>query len=485
MESLLMLLFPLIGALVIRLIPDRSQAQKAAFLLSLIPLADILWKMVDFNPDGGTQFLLDQYWMKDLGISFKFGLDGLSLLMVLLTASLVPLIIYSASGHDIPDHRNFYSLVFFMQFALTGVFSALDGFLFYVFWELALIPIWFICLLWGGGDRIRITVKFFIYTLSGSLLMLVGLIWLYLQTPGQHSFDIDALYALSLAPEHQDWLFWLFFAAFAIKIPIWPLHTWQPDTYTMAPAQGTMLLSGIMLKMGIYGVLRWMLPVLPQGMETWSAAAMTLAAIGVIYASAMAIAQKDFKRMIAYSSMAHVGLIGAGVFSMNLVAMQGAAYQMLSHGINAVGLFFIAEILHRRMKKRNMDEMGGIVHASSPFAVAFMVILLGSVALPLTNGFIGEFLLFAGIYQSHPWLTAFAGISVILGAVYMLRAYQRIMLGGESDASAAFSPLTFAEQSLLVLIVALVVVMGIYPKPLLDIAEPSLRALLSRAGMSM
>jgi NADH-quinone oxidoreductase subunit M len=199
----------------------------------------------------------------------------------------------------------------------------------------------------------------------------------------------------------------------------------------------------------------------------------------------MAIAQKDFKRMIAYSSMAHVGLIATGVFSMNLVALQGATYQMLSHGINAVGLFFIAEVLHRRMKKRHMDEMGGIAHASPIFAVTFMVILLGSVALPLTNGFIGEFLLLTGIYQSHPWLTAFAGLSVILGAVYMLRAYQRVMLGGETDASSAFFTLTFQEKSLLAIIVVVVLVMGIYPKPLLDIAEPSLRALLSHAGMSI
>src|SRR5688572_11184949 len=294
-----------------------------------------------FNPQGGMQFVFDEYWIENLGISFKFGLDGVGLLMVLLTNTLVPLIIYSSFNREIRDYKNYYSLIFLMQFALIGVFSSLDGFLFYVFWELALIPIWFICLLWGGADRVRITLKFFIYTLSGSLIMLVGLIYLYLQTPGTHSFDIESFYALTLTPEQQGWLFWTFFAAFAIKIPIFPLHTWQPDTYTIAPTQGTMLLSGIMLKMGLYGIIRWMIPVLPQGIMEWSWLAILLSVVGIVYASAMAIAQRDFKRLIAYSSIAHVGLIAAGIFSLNMMGLQGAVFQMISHGVNAVGLFFI------------------------------------------------------------------------------------------------------------------------------------------------
>lgn len=291
-----------------------------------------------------------------------------------------------------------------MQFALVGVFTSLDGFLFYIFWELALLPIWFICLLWGGADRIRITLKFFIYTLSGSLFMLVALIYLYLQTPLPHTFSLDSFYELALTPSQQGWIFWGFFLAFAIKIPIFPLHTWQPDTYTNTPTQGTMLLSGIMLKMGLYGIIRWMVPVIPDGIAEWAWLAMGLSVVGIVYASAMAIAQKDFKRLIAYSSIAHVGLIAAGIFSMNMMGMQGAVFQMLSHGVNAVGLFFIADILIDRYGNREMKDMGGIAHVSSPFAITFTIILLGSVALPLTNGFVGEFMLLNGVFQYSGWL---------------------------------------------------------------------------------
>ncbi|MBL0342870.1 MAG: NADH-quinone oxidoreductase subunit M [Bacteroidetes bacterium] len=483
MLTLMMFIFPLLGMLAIRLVSDPKQASRAALLLSLVPLADIIWKLTMFNPLGGTQFVFDQFWVENMGISFKVGIDGLSVILILLTNVLVPLIIFSTFDRNIPDHKNYFSLIFLMQFALIGVFSSLDGFLFYVFWELALIPIWFICLLWGGKDRARITLKFFIYTLSGSLVMLVGLIYIYLQTPGTHSFDIDAFYALVLSPEQQSWLFWAFFLAFAIKIPIFPLHTWQPDTYTNAPTQGTMLLSGIMLKMGLYGIIRWMLPVLPDGIAQWSWLAIGLSVLGILYSSAMAIAQKDFKRLIAYSSIAHVGLIAAGILSLNMMGLQGGTYQMISHGVNAVGLFFIADILQHRFKLSEMKELGGIANVSTPLAVGFMIIMLGSIALPLTNGFIGEFMLLAGIYSYSAWVAAFAGLTVIFGAVYMLRAYQTIMLGNTTSAATDFVPLTINEKILLIIISVLVIAAGVYPKPLLDIAEPSLQLILNKAGV--
>lgn len=482
MQALLLFLFPLAAMLVVRLLSGRKTADQAALLLSLVTLVDTFWKLSMFDPAGGFQFMFDEYWVEDLGISFKTGLDGVGMLMVLLTNALVPLIIYSARNREIKDFKNFYSLIFLMQFALIGVFSALDGFLFYVFWELALIPIWFICLLWGGHDRVRITLKFFIYTLSGSLLMLVGLIYLYLQTPEAHSFDIDKLYAVSLSPEQQSWLFWAFFAAFAIKIPVFPLHTWQPDTYTVAPSQGTMLLSGIMLKMGLYGIIRWMLPVLPAGIAEWSWVAIVLAVIGIVYGSAMAIVQKDFKRMVAYSSIAHVGLITAGIFSLTLMGLQGAVFQMISHGLTAVGLFFIADILRERFGESEMQELGGIAHKSSFFASGFMIIMLGSVALPLTSGFIGEFMLLSGLYHYSSWLAFFGGLTIIFGAVYMLRAYKVIMLGNETSASGHFRPLHLNEKIILTIVAILIIVLGIYPKPLLDIAEPSLKVILERAG---
>lgn len=483
MLSLLMLLLPLVGMLLIRMVSDKKSAAHVALLLSFLPLAATIWHATMFDPNGGMQFVFDKWWVESMGISFKVGMDGLSLLMVLLTNVLVPIIIFSTFDRDIVDFKNFYSLIFLMQFALVGVFTSLDGFLFYIFWELALLPIWFICLLWGGADRIRITLKFFIYTLSGSLFMLVALIYLYLQTPLPHTFSLDSFYELALTPSQQGWIFWGFFLAFAIKIPIFPLHTWQPDTYTNAPTQGTMLLSGIMLKMGLYGIIRWMVPVIPAGIAEWAWLAMGLSVVGIVYASAMAIAQKDFKRLIAYSSIAHVGLIAAGIFSMNMMGMQGAVFQMLSHGVNAVGLFFIADILIDRYGNREMKDMGGIAHISSPFAITFTIILLGSVALPLTNGFIGEFMLLNGVFQYSGWLALFAGLTVIFGAVYMLRAYQRIMLGEAGEASKSFRALTSNEKILLYIIVALVIVNGVYPKPLLDIAGPSLSAILAKAGV--
>jgi len=471
--------------LVVRMLSDSKSTARAALLLSLVSLADTIWKISMFDPAGGMQFVFDQYWIENLGISFKFGLDGVGILMVLLTNALIPLIIFSSFDRNIKDFKNYFSLIFLMQFALIGVFSSLDGFLFYVFWELALIPIWFICLLWGGQDRVRITLKFFIYTLSGSLFMLMGLIYLYLQTPGTHTFDISSFYELTLSTQEQSWLFWAFFAAFAIKIPIFPFHTWQPDTYTTAPTQGTMLLSGIMLKMGLYGIIRWMLPVIPSGISEWSWLAISLAVIGIVYSSAMAIAQKDFKRLVAYSSIAHVGLIAAGIFSLTMMGMQGAVFQMISHGINAVGLFFVADILQHRLKDRTMNEMGGIAHRSNAFAVGFMIILLGSIALPLTNGFIGEFMLLSGLFIHNAWLAVFAGLTVIFGAVYMLRAYQKIMLGNETEAATSFDPLSMNEKLLLGIVSVLIIVTGIYPKPLLDIAGPSLQAILEQAGATI
>jgi len=364
-----------------------------------------------------------------------------------------------------------------MQFALVGVFCAYDGFLFYVFWELALIPIYLICLMYGGKERLRITLKFFIYTLSGSLLMLVTLIYLWLQTPGTHSFDLQALYALNLSSGHESWIFWGMFLAFAIKMPIFPFHTWQPDTYVDAPAPGTMLLSGIMLKMGVFGVMRWLLPIVPAGVAEWGNLVMILSVIGVVYASCIAWMQKDFKRLIAYSSIAHVGLISAGVFSLSFQGLHGSVIQMLCHGINVVGLFFIADMIEQRTGTRKMDELGGLRTSAPIFSTYFMIIMLASVALPLTNGFVGEFLLINGIFQYDQTMAAFAGLTIILGAVYMLNAYKKISLGEVSSLTKKFAALSITEKAVLIPIVIMIFWIGIYPKPLLDISGPAVEAL--------
>ena len=479
MITLLLLFVPLVASLACLLF-DKAKVKVFALGTSLINLGILAYSFTLFKSDMSYQFLVDHWWVKDLGISFKLGLDGISILLVALTNFLMPLIILSSFRNEFKNANAFYSLMLFMQFALIGVFAALDGFLFYIFWELALIPIYFICLFWGGEDRVRITLKFFIYTLTGSLLMLIGLIYIYLQTPGSHSFDINVLYSTALSSSDQSWLFWCFFLAFAIKIPIFPLHSWQADTYTDSPTQGTMLLSGIMLKMGLYGLIRWMIPFLPDGVSQWGNVAMIMAIVGVVYASVMALVQNDFKRLIAYSSVAHVGLIAAGIFSMNIQGMQGAMAQMLSHGVNAVGMFFVADIIFRRMKTRNLDELGGLANNTRVFTILYLIILLGSVALPLTNGFVGEFLLLNGVYQYDAWMAAIAGLTVVLGAVYMLRSYQKIMLGEPHARSIEFTGLHQTEKIILIVIAFAIIAGGIYPKPILQVAGPALEDLLAQ-----
>ncbi len=487
-----LIFFPFVAALATLL--AKEKAKHVAFGAAVLEFALSIWMVMQFNPQGGTQFNVDYWWVPSLGISFKAGMDGISMLLVLLTTFLVPIIILSSFSNGeagstsrvqprdlkskISNLPLFYALILMMQMALVGVFVALDGFLFYIFWELALIPIYLICLMWGGKDSFRITLKFFIYTLTGSLLMLVGLIYLFLQTPGVHTFDIAAFYKLHLSSGEQGLLFWAFFAAFAIKMPIFPFHTWQPDTYTDAPTPGTMLLSGIMLKMGVYGVIRWLLPVVPLGVKEWGTMAIVLSVTGVVYASVIALVQKDFKRLIAYSSIAHVGLISAGIFSLNMQGLQGGMIQMVSHGINVVGLFFIADIIMSRMNTRTLNELGGIRNIAPSFATYFVIILLASVALPLTNGFIGEFLLINGLYQYNAWMAAVAGLTIILGAVYMLVAYKKIALGEINKLTEKFTDLTMHEKSVMIPLVIMIFVIGIYPKPFLDIAEPSVKNIL-------
>ncbi len=425
-------------------------------------------------------FYFFREWISNPKISLHFAADGLTLSMLLLTNFLMPLIILSTFNREIRNARSFFSLMLLMQFALVGVFMAMDGLLYYIFWELALIPIYFIALLWGGANRIKVTLKFFIYTLAGSLFMLFGFIALYWFNPN-HSFDIRELYDIQVSAGNQSWLFWMFFLAFAIKIPIVPFHTWQADTYKEAPTQGTMLLSGIMLKMGTYSLIRWLLPVLPQGVAEWGSLAAILSVGGIVYASVIAIMQRDLKRLFAYSSVAHVGLIAAGIFSLNIQGLQGSVVQMLAHGVNVVGLFFCADIILNRTKTNNIDELGGIRNVAPKFNTLFMIVVLGSVALPLTNGFIGEFMLLYGVYSYNIWLAAFAGLTIILGAVYMLRMFQHTMLGETKKGTTVFADLKWNEWLVLGIIAVVIFMAGVYPKPLLDLSAQTIELILEKA----
>ncbi len=479
MLTVLLILFPILAALLFFAIPTAS-ARTVALGASIVEFALAIFAYTTRVGNPQSELLSTKVpWIETAGIWFNVQMDGISTLMVLLATLLVPMIIWSSFGQTIKNAKAFYSLILLMEAALVGVFVAKDGFLFYVFWELALIPIYFICLLWGGEGRARITFKFFLYTLFGSLFMLAALIYVYLQTP-THSFAIEDLYQAGRAMDctNQCLVFWGLFLAFAIKMPVFPFHTWQPDTYVNAPTQGTMLLSGIMLKMGTYGLLRWLMPLVPLGASCQSKTVMTLSVISIVYASCIAIVQKDFKRMIAYSSIAHVGLIAAGLLSFNIQGVQGALVQMLSHGINVIGLFFVCDIIMRRTGTGNMANMGGIRGVAPQFALLFLIIMLGSVALPLTNGFVGEFLLINGVYQYNFWFAAVAGLTIILGAVYMLRGYQTMMLGETTETTASFADVSGHEKWVLIVIAALIIIFGVYPKPILDLTAQDVQTLV-------
>ncbi|WP_025146336.1 NuoM family protein [Pedobacter jeongneungensis] len=483
MEQLLLLIFlPLVGAIITAFAGKSAKIVSTVFSVTSLVLALVI--ACNFIPNANTQFEVNLPWIADLGINFHAGIDGISMLVVLLTNLLVPIIILSSYKHEYKNPAAFYGLILFMQCGLLLVFTALDAFLFYIGWEAALIPIYFICAIWGGKDRIRINMKFFVYTIAGSLFMLMGIIYLYLQNPA-HNFDIQAFYALNLDSAQQGWIFWAFFIAFAIKMPIFPFHTWQPDTYTAAPAQGTMLLSGIMLKMGIYGVIRWLLPIVPAGVYDWGQVAIILSIIGIVYASLIAFTQKDAKRLVAYSSIAHVGLISAGIFAFNQQGMQGAMVQMLSHGINVVGLFFVLDIIFSRVKTNKIEELGGIAKVAPQLAIAFLIIVLGTVALPGTNGFIGEFLLLMGVYNYGIWAAAIAGLTIIFGAVYMLRMYQNVMLGETNSLTITFTDIKGTEKLVLYTICALIIVLGVYPKPILHLTEASVQHLLEQVNQKL
>jgi NADH-quinone oxidoreductase subunit M len=478
-----LLFLPLLAALALFFIKSNA-VKNIALLFSLVELVLGIYMLTQYNPQGGLQFTTEAAWMPKLGIYFTAAVDGINIIPIILSVLLVPIIIATTFKHEYKNASAFYALIMFMQFGLLLVFTALDGFLFYVGWEVALIPIYFICGMWGGENRVKVTLKFFIYTFAGSLFMLLALIYLYLQTP-EHTFDIFKFYALNLTTTQQSWVFGGFLLAFAIKMPIFPLHTWQPDTYTEAPAAGSMLLSGIMLKMGIYGAIRWMIPVAPVAFYEWQNNPLWLAIIGIVYASIIAFRQTDGKRLIAYSSIAHVGLIAAGLLAWNTQGLQGAMIQMLNHGIEVVGLFFIWDIIGRQLKTRDISQLGGISKVAPQFATVFLIIILGSVALPLTNSFVGEFLLLNGVYRYNMWMGIVAGLTIILGAVYMLRMYKNVMQGETNAVTALFTDITLSEKLILGIICAFIIIIGVYPKPVLDLTEPSVTALMNSVNQKI
>jgi NADH-quinone oxidoreductase subunit M len=473
-----LILLPLIGALAL-FVFKGEMARKVALAISVVALLNTIRYFFGFHTDGSYQYVTDWAWITSVGVHFKIGLDGAGLLMVFLTNLLIPIIIATTLEHDFGGRDAlFYGLVLAMQAALVGVFMSLDGLLFYMFWELALIPIYFISAIFGGENRVKVTLKFFIYTFSGSLLMLLALIAVYLATPDR-SFDLESLYKAQLSPDVAPWVLAGFFLAFAVKIPVFPFHTWQPDTYTTAPYGGTMLLAGIMLKMGLFGMMRWMLPMAVEAFGGHQHLFMSLAIIGIVYASVIAIQQDDLKRLVAYSSIGHVGLIAAGILAANEAGFQGALIQMLNHGINVIAMFYIVNLIEQKTGTRSLKALGGLAKVAPKFAVLFMIVLLANVALPLTNGFVGEFLLLSSVYQVNAWMGFFAGLTIILSAVYMFRIFHHAMFGKVNTVSAQFKDLNTTELTILGLLSVLILGLGVFPQPVFDLTAGSVTRILA------
>lgn len=473
MDVTTLLIILLVGAFATYFSGDKW-ASKVALLFGLVAFAGSICLLSQYNL--GTDLTIMKPWITLPKVYFALQADGLAIAMLLLTTALTPIIIYSSFGNTYKNSKAFYALILFMSFAMAGTFLAADGLLYYIFWELSLIPIYFIALVWGNDDaqeRKKAVVKFFIYTLAGSLFMLVAFVYLY-QKSG--SFLISDLSKLRLSSTEQFWIFLAFFLAYAIKIPLIPFHTWQANVYQKAPTVGTMLLSGIMLKMGLYSVIRWQLPIAPLAAKEFMNLFIGLGIAGVIYGSIVALRQKDLKKLLAYSSLAHVGLIAAGAYTLTLDGLRGAVLQMIAHGFVVVGLFFVVEIIFRRYETREIGAMGGIRSQTPKFTSMFMILVLASVALPSTFNFVGEFTVLFSLSQVNIWFAILGGTTIILGAYYMLKMFQHVMLG-ETNAK-IFKDVTFNEGLTLVIIIAVLFFFGLYPKPIMDLITPSLETIL-------
>ena len=477
MDVTTILIILLIGAFATYIL-GNTWAPKVALLFGITAFAGSIFILNQYNLGNEIDFV--STWISKPNIYFALHADGLSLAMLLLTTALTPIIIYSSFGNNYKNSKAFYALILFMTFAMAGTFLASDGLLYYIFWELSLIPIYFIALIWGNGDaeeRKKAVVKFFIYTLAGSLFMLVAFVYLY-QKAG--SFLISDLTQLKLSATEQFWIFLAFFLAYAIKIPLIPFHTWQANVYQKAPTVGTMLLSGIMLKMGLYSVIRWQLPIAPLAAKDYMFVYIGLGIAGVIYGSILALRQKDLKKLLAYSSLAHVGLIAAGTYTLTVDGLRGAVLQMIAHGFVVVGLFLVAEIIFRRYETRTISEMGGIRSQSPKLTSLFLLLVLASVALPSTFSFVGEFTVLYSLFQINIWFAILGGATIILGAYYMLKMFQYVMLG-ETNVK-VFNDVTFNEGLSLVLIVAVLFFFGMYPKPIIDLITPSIENILTQVN---
>lgn len=478
----MLIFFPLVGGLILAFLPRNQAALLKVFALIIFLIEALLSLHLYYHFDAlgvmsEFKFMVDADWIRAWNVKYTVGVDGLSALMVILTAVMMPLALLG-TWYSVKKNLKAYLLcLFLLQTGMVGVFCALDLFLFYVFWEIMLVPMYFLIGMWGSANRVYATIKFFIYTMAGSVLMLVAILFIYFKT-GAQTFNLLDLYQYRLAFLLQLWALAAFGIAFAIKVPLFPLHTWLPDAHTEAPTIGSVLLAGILLKMGTYGFFRFALVLFPDAIQYLQTYLMVLAIVGIIYGALVAMVQPDMKRLIAYSSVSHMGVVMLGLFSLNITAMTGGLYQMFNHAVTTGGLFLIVGMIYDRTHTRTIKDYSGLAKLMPISAVFFMVVTLGSIGVPLTNGFVGEFLTLMGTFQISPAAAVLGAAGVILGAVYMLWLIERVFFGKAREMPGGKPDLNLREIGVMALVTGFIFWMGVYPKPFLEKIERSAETVL-------
>ncbi len=486
-------LLPLLFALIVALWPKTASVRHLALGFSLIEFLLSLGILQRFDPSSAGLQLVEKYaWIERFGIHYFLGIDGLSLWLVMLTTFLTPIVILASWNSIDRRIKGFHAVMFILQTAMLGTFLAMDAIMFYVFWELSLVPMYFIVGIWGGARRIYATVKFFIFTMAGSVLMLVAIIYMmYLtqEATGSMSANILDFYKLKIPFvggqffSLQTLLFFAFSLAFAIKVPVFPLHTWLPDAHVEAPTPGSVILAGVMLKMGTYGFLRWVLPMFPDASEYWAWLFLLIGVIGIVYGALVAMIQPDIKKLVAYSSVSHMGYILLGLFTFNSFGLTGGLYQMLNHGISTGALFILIGMIYERTHSREISKYGGLAGVLPIFTIFFFIITCSSIAVPMTNGFIGEFLILLGTFKAKPVFAYIAVLGVVLGAVYMLWMFKRVFFGPEGelvrDEHHPLHDLSLREIAVLIPLVIMVLWMGLFPGSFLSYSKASIDHLVT------
>jgi len=479
---------PILGVLLLLFIPKDSKSvlRNVTLAVTLVNFLISLTILSGFQTNAEFQFIENMPWIAagPFVMRYNIGIDGISLWLVILTTFIMPIAVLSTYTAVEEKVKEYMICLLLLETGMLGAFISLDLFLFYIFWEVMLIPMYFMIGIWGGKNKIYAAVKFFIYTMVGSLLMLVALIFLYFKgmEAGITDFGLLQFFSLKLDMATQIWLFLAFAFAFAIKVPMFPLHTWLPDAHTEAPTAGSVILAAVLLKMGTYGYVRFAIPLFPDAAHKFAPMIATLAVIGIIYAALVAMVQEDVKKLVAYSSVAHLGFVMLGVFAFNTEGITGGMLQMLNHGISTGALFLIVGFIYERRHTRLITDFGGLSKQMPVFATIFMIVTFSSIGLPGTNGFVGEFLILIGAFESQlRWWTVVASSGVILSAVYMLWVFQRVMFGElDNPKNQKLLDLNAREIAIMVPLIVMIFVMGLYPKPFIDKMDPAIKKLVSQ-----